>query len=187
MDGLVSFSQLNDFLFCPYSLYLHTLYNNFKSSIYHDVAQTDGTAAHVTVDQSTYKRSGWQTGIWLCSPTYKVYGRCDLYNPTTGELVERKRTIHKLYTGHYMQVWAQAVCLQEMEHPVRKIYLHSITDNTRYFVKLPNQTIKNQLKELVLQISRYTPPNETFSQLPAKCRQCIYAALCPITNLTHKE
>ncbi len=187
MDGFVSFSQLNDFLFCPRSLYLHSLYYGYKTSLFHDTAQANGTAAHETIDNNTYKRKGWVSGIWLCSPTYGIYGKCDLYNATTGVLVERKRTVHRLFLGLIMQVWAQAVCLEERGNIVGKIFLHSLTDNIKHSVKLPDAGVKSQLKALVYDIKSYTLLQGDLNPSVYKCQNCIYAPLCPLANLVSKE
>ncbi len=188
MDGYISFSELNDFLFCPQSLYLHTLYKNYKSNVYHDTPQTDGKAAHETIDQATYNKGGWETGVWLSSPSYRIYGRCDLYNPTTGELVERKRTIRRIYEGQRMQAWAQAMCLMDMGKSVTSVTLHSLTDNLRYSIPVPDEKIKLQVKQLVHQMltykANYTHETKT---IDTRCRHCIYAPLCPIANLGQKN
>jgi CRISPR-associated protein Cas4 len=179
MDGYISFSQLNDFLFCPQSLYIHTLYHTYHTSLYHDTPQIDGKAAHETIDQGTYERGGWLTGLPLCSPTYRIFGKCDLYHPDTGVLVERKRTIRKIYNGQKLQVWAQAICLVEMGYPVREIYLHSLTDNTRYPIPIPDASIRSLIVNTVVQIERYVPDETTQNISSAKCAHCIYASLCP--------
>ena len=186
MDGYVSFSELNDFLFCPQSLYLHTLYKNYKSNIYHDTPQADGKAAHETIDQNTYNRAGWETGVWLCSPSHMIYGRCDLYNPSTGELVERKRTIKKVYEGQRMQAWAQAICLMDMQRSVTSITLHSLTDNVRHKLPIPDDLITSRVNLLVQEIQAYKAnynANVSVSVSDTRCRRCIYAPLCPVANL----
>lgn len=185
MDGYISFSELNDFLFCPESLALHTLYKNYKTATYHDTSQTDGKAAHETIDTDSYQRGGWETGVWLCSPELHLYGRCDLYHPESGALVERKRTIHKLYDGQRMQIWAQALCLQDMHRPVHTLTIHSLTDNRRYHLDPPDETIRTRVQALVVSMRQFHPgsPNSPLPA-PAKCARCIYAPLCPFINQT---
>ena len=35
MDDYISISQLNDFIFCPYSIYLHNVYMETDEGLYH--------------------------------------------------------------------------------------------------------------------------------------------------------
>lgn len=183
MDGYISFSELNDFLYCPHSLYLHSLYKNYKTQIYHDTPQTDGKAAHETIDQNTYKRGGWQSGRWLCSPDYKIYGKCDLYNPHTGELVERKKTVRKVYGGQKMQVWAQAACLEEMGEIVSSIRIHSMTDNKSYEIANLDANVKRSLHDLISQIQTFRLADMSEMAIDCeKCKECIYSPLYPISK-----
>lgn len=39
MDNAIRISHLNDFLFCPYSIYLHNIYDAIDDHQYHDVPQ----------------------------------------------------------------------------------------------------------------------------------------------------
>ena len=185
MDGYVSFSQLNDFSFCLYSLYVHTLYESYKTSIYHDTPQTEGKAAHETIDDGTYKRKGWVTSMPLCSPSLQIFGKCDLFHPASGVLVERKRTIRNIYDGQKFQVWAQALCLIEMGYVVREIYLHSLTDNIRHTLPVPDDAIKSLIQSEVKKIQNFTLNQKESSPSSSKCAHCIYATLCPIATLSN--
>lgn len=42
MDDYISISLLNDFIFCPYSIYLHNVYMESDESQYHAAPQTMG-------------------------------------------------------------------------------------------------------------------------------------------------
>ena len=50
MDDYISISTLNDFFYCPYSIYLHNVYMESDDSVYHAVPQTRGRIAHEIVD-----------------------------------------------------------------------------------------------------------------------------------------
>ena len=54
MDDLIPISFLNDFIFCPASIYFHQLYGAQEKLTYQRSVQINGTAAHRTVDSSTY-------------------------------------------------------------------------------------------------------------------------------------
>lgn len=179
MDGYISFSQLNDFLYSPFSLYLHECYKSYNTTVFQDTPQVAGKQAHETIDNQQYKKKNWITSMWLASPTLRIYGKLDVYNEVTGELVERKRLIKQIHDGYKMQVFAQYYCLQEMGYKVSTIALHSLADNTRYQLGKPSDADMQKLKNLIHEIHTYQP---TFADLetPAnKTLLSIYAPLCP--------
>ena len=53
MNTYITISSLNDYLFCPYSLYLHNIYAETDDGIYHAKPQTQGKLAHISVDNKT--------------------------------------------------------------------------------------------------------------------------------------
>lgn len=50
MGDYISISTLNDFIFCPYSIYLHNVYMESDEGLYHATPQTKGKLAHEPVD-----------------------------------------------------------------------------------------------------------------------------------------
>ena len=46
-EDYISISTLNDFIFCPYSIYLHNVYENTDESIFHVTPQTQGRIAYL--------------------------------------------------------------------------------------------------------------------------------------------
>lgn len=51
MNDYIPLSTLNDFIFCPYSIYLHNVYMETADDIYKATPQTKGTIAHQGVDK----------------------------------------------------------------------------------------------------------------------------------------
>ncbi len=49
-EDYISISTLNDFIFCPYSIYLHNVYMESDEGLYHATPQTRGRNAHETID-----------------------------------------------------------------------------------------------------------------------------------------
>ena len=49
-EDYISISTLNDFIFCPYSIYLHNVYMESDEGLYHATPQTRGKIAHKTID-----------------------------------------------------------------------------------------------------------------------------------------
>ena len=50
-EDYISISTLNDFIFCPYSIYLHNVYMESDEGLYHATPQTRGRIAHETIDE----------------------------------------------------------------------------------------------------------------------------------------
>jgi len=44
-ETYIPISTLNDFIFCPYSIYLHNVYENTDESLYHAIPQTEKNGA----------------------------------------------------------------------------------------------------------------------------------------------
>ena len=50
MQDYISISTLNDFIFCPYSIYLHNVYMGGDEELVHATPQAKGKAAHAAID-----------------------------------------------------------------------------------------------------------------------------------------
>lgn len=46
MDQYLTITSLNDFVFCPLSLYYHNMYGNMNSEVYYSDTQYKGKNAH---------------------------------------------------------------------------------------------------------------------------------------------
>lgn len=57
MDDAILITELNDFIFCPVSIYFHKMYKDMDRMIYQNTDQINGTAAHKKVDEGTYSTS----------------------------------------------------------------------------------------------------------------------------------
>ncbi len=54
MDDIIIISNLNDFIFCPASIYFHKLYGSQDNLTYQSSYQINGSKAHESVDNSSY-------------------------------------------------------------------------------------------------------------------------------------
>ena len=54
MNDAIIITNLNDFTFCPVSIYFHNLYGSPANILYQSKAQINGTNAHKTVDNNSY-------------------------------------------------------------------------------------------------------------------------------------
>ena len=185
MEQAIVVSNLNDFIFCPVSIYFHNLYGNLDKMIYQSTAQVDGTNAHKTIDSKKYSsRKEVLQSIDVYSEKYGLIGKIDIFNEETGVLTERKRTIKQIYDGYVFQVYAQYFALSEMGYEVKKIVLHSITDNKNYKIKLPEENLEMKYKFEKLIKDMHEFDIESFIQTNIeKCKRCIYEPACDRSKL----
>ena len=52
MDDIILISNINDFIFCPVSIYFHNLYGSENKLMFQSEYQLNGTKAHETVDSN---------------------------------------------------------------------------------------------------------------------------------------
>ncbi len=173
----IQISKINDFLFCPHSLYFHSVYENFDQKSYKARPQIAGTIAHKTVDQSKFStRKNILQGIEVFSNKYGILGKIDIYDKDAKELIERKRTIKHIYDGYLFQLYAQKLCLEEMGYEVKKMRLYSMTDNKVYpVVLLPNQI--KEFNKTIQKMRNFDLASPKCTNLD-KCKNCIYHELC---------
>lgn len=185
MEDYILISWLNDYVFCPYSIYLHNVYSAVDDKLYYTTAQTKGKFAHNSIDNGTYStHKNDLIGIEVFSDKYGLCGKIDLFHVDKKLLVERKRKISTIYDGYRYQLYAQYFALLEMGHEIEKICFHSLVDNKRYYIDLPfgEELIKF---ESTIESIRYFNPSRITNNLEVnltKCKYCIYRNLCDITS-----
>ncbi len=182
MEGYIPISFLNDFIFCPRSIYFHQLYGKIDTRLYQSTDQVAGTIAHKSLDEKRYTTSKnvLQT-IEVYSSRFHIGGKIDMYDKVKKLLVERKKKIKRIYDGYVYQLYAQYYCLIDMGYSVEKLKLYSMDDNKSYPIPLPIESEKYyngfmRLLEKIRQFRFDTP----FSPNPNKCHRCIYNNLCDV-------
>jgi CRISPR-associated exonuclease Cas4 len=181
MESYIPISFLNDFIFCPRSIYFHQLYGGYNKQLFEQKPQVAGTIAHESIDAQTYSTSkNVLQGIEIYAEQYKLCGKIDLFDTATGKLSERKREIKKIYDGYVFQVYAQYYSLTEMGYEVKSIVIHDLTHNRPYPIPLPDQDpeMKQKFEQLILDINTFNLADENFVALASKCQNCIYNNLC---------
>ena len=180
MEAYLPIAYLNDFIFCPRSIYFHQLYGRTEQRLYQTTDQTKGKAAHKAVDAGTYSTSKYVfQGMEVYSDTYRIGGKIDVFDSRKGELVERKKKIKVIYDGYIYQIYAQYHCLTEMGYAVQSLKFHSMDDNKNYPVKKPEDDPKRQQAfEQLLADMRAFDMDAPFSANANKCKHCIYHNLC---------
>lgn len=183
MEDLILISQLNDFIFCPVSIYFHNLYADQEKMLYQEKRQIDGTHAHKTIDGGNYSGSkDAVTSLDVYCEKYSLVGKIDIYYQNTKCLVERKRKIAKIYDGYIFQLYGQYFAMKEMGYDVQKLQLYSMVDNKKYEVALPEQDeiMYQKFEELICDIKNFSM--EYFIQdNQKKCKNCIYEPACDST------
>jgi CRISPR-associated protein Cas4 len=105
MFDYIALSLLNDFIFCPYSIYLHNVYMGGSEELVHATPQIIGRAAHSAIDNKTYStRKDDIIGISVFSEELGICGKIDIYKSREKSLIERKYKITTIYQGQIYQL-----------------------------------------------------------------------------------
>ena len=179
-ENPISISNLNDFIFCPMSIYFHMLYGETDNMQMQSHYQLNGKAVHDSIDNNRYSSAtDVLQGISVISEKYGVYGKIDLYYSSLGLLVERKRQIKQIYDGYLFQLYAQCFGLREQGYVVKKLQLYSYVDNKKYDVALPenNPEMLASFEQLLVEMRRFDM-NVFIQSNQEKCSRCIYEPAC---------
>lgn len=177
MEPYIAISTINDFLYCPRSLYMHIAAGDITPASYHETPQVQGKAVHEAIELNRYSnRKSVLQNMSIFSEELGIQGKLDIFDTETGELIERKAKLKKLYEGHYMQLYAEYFCLIEMGYKPTKLAFYSLLDNKKYPVPLPTEKDKARLKEIVTEMQNYTP-EKLLNHHCANCDSNIYSPL----------
>jgi CRISPR-associated protein Cas4 len=183
MEAYLKISYLNDFIFCPLSIYFHQLYGELMNRMYYDECQINGKAAHAAIDEQRYStHKNILQGIDVYSDEYKLCGKIDIFDMDKGILTERKKHIETIYDGYVFQLYAQYFCLKEMGYNIKQIRFYSSDDNKVYPQSVPenNPVMMEKFQSTIKAIQSFDVENF----LPAnksKCENCIYSDFCDRT------
>lgn len=179
MQNSIKLSTLNDFIFCPKSIFYHMLYDSYDKSLYQEEAQIAGTLAHESIDNKTYSTSkNVLQSLDVYSEKYGIVWKIDQFFVKEGKLVERKNHIEKVYLGYKYQLWGQMFCLQEMWYDVQSLEFYSMKDNKKYKIYKPNTKELLGFENTLEQYRKYDMIQKNFKQNTNKCLKCIYRELC---------
>lgn len=183
MDDYIAISQLNDFIFCPYSIYLHNVYSDTDEMMYHATPQTRGRQAHATVDGKTAShRRADLLALPVFSEEYGLMGKIDVYRQDKRELVERKYQLKQIFQGQIYQLWAQMLCLREMGYEVESLAFYETSTSRTIPVAMPTADDLHSFRDFLARFRTFDPATTPFRINPSKCTHCIYCALCDKTN-----
>lgn len=180
MEENILFTELNDFVFCPASIYFHKIYGSMDKLLYQDETQINGTAAHESIDLGKYStNSTMLMGTSVYCEKYRLSGKIDIYDIKSKTLRERKKRIIRVYDGYIFQLYAQYFSLIEMGYMVEKMELYSMDDHKTYKVQLPGDDMEmfEKFEQVIREINTFDM--NSFSQDNIeKCRKCIYEPSC---------
>lgn len=180
MEEIIVLSYLNDFIFCPISIYFHKLYGNLNQGVYTSTPQLQGKHSHKAIDTKLYScKKNILQGIDVYSDEFKIQGKIDVFNVDTATLTERKHKITYVYDGYIFQLYAQYYGLIELGYEVKKIRLYSSVDNKIYNIELPinDKTMDTKFRNLIDKIHKFDIENFTQTNIK-KCQNCIYEPAC---------
>jgi CRISPR-associated protein Cas4 len=179
MESYIPISKLNDFIFCPMSLYFHSFYENYDQKLYHEKAQLEGKMKHENIEKGKYSTAKrYLQALPVYSQKYNLMGKIDIYDQDEKYLIERKNKIKKIYDGYRFQLWAQMFCLEEMGFEIKKLFIHSLSDNKRYEIEKPSGQNEFWLAKNIEKMNNFDLLNFNRNANPNKCAKCIYRELC---------
>jgi CRISPR-associated exonuclease Cas4 len=178
-ENPISITTLNDFIFCPVSIYFHALYSDINKMTYYSTDQINGLNAHKSVDEGSYPLANTLKSLDVYCEKYNLIGKIDIYNKATKTLTERKKKVNVIYDGYVFQLYAQCFAMREMGYQIEKMIIHSIDDNKNYPIVLPecNPEMLQKFETLINAINNFDLSN--FIQTNGeKCGHCIYSPYC---------
>ncbi|HOF13562.1 MAG TPA: type V CRISPR-associated protein Cas4 [Spirochaetota bacterium] len=181
MEPYIPISMLNDFIFCPRSIYFHQVHGGMEQDMYHTEVQIEGKAAHQSIEKKYYStQKDVLIGIDVYSEKYNVAGKIDIFDVKACKLVERKNKVVTIYDGYVFQVYAQTFALREMGYEVKKIVIHDKTHNKNYPIPLPedDDAMLNKFEKLIDDVNSFDLHDTGFNANIEKCKRCIYSHLC---------
>ena len=182
-DTSINITSLNDFLFCPYSIYLHNAFMDTDEDVFVALPQVRGKAAHKEIDDRTLSAmTGDMQSLKVFSEELGLVGVIDLYRTDERHLIEFKYKVgDSLFLGQKVQLWAQYFCLVEMGYEVERISVCEKSTGKLHDVKIPDSDDKKVLTDLIEKFRTFdfAQPMDVNTQ---KCTHCIYCNLCHLTD-----
>ncbi|MBQ4268994.1 MAG: type V CRISPR-associated protein Cas4 [Clostridia bacterium] len=182
-------SNLNDFIFCPASIYFHGLDADTENITMQTPKQLNGTAAHEKTDAGEYSTSAYVLqGTVVYSEKYNLFGKIDTFHIKDGVLRERKKKVKIIYDGYRFQLYAQYFALKEMGYNVKKLVLYSMEDNKSYEISLPehDEEAKEKFETLIERMQSFSLKGFRQENIE-KCLNCIYEPLCSFSKSKTEE
>lgn len=169
-------------MYSPKSLYLHGVYESFNQNVYHETPQKVGKMNHECIDKGTYSTAKrYLLGLAVYCEKYNLGGKIDIYDREKKMLIERKTKIKdgRIHAGQRYQLYAQMYAMREMGWPVEHLRIHSLEDNKRYIVPLPDFREETNFESVLWAMCTFDPlkDEETSQHSQNLCDISIYRHL----------
>lgn len=183
MTDYINISVLNDFIFCPYSIYLHNVYMESDETMYHATPQMQGRLAHKSIDKKTStNRADVIMSLPVYSEEYRLMGKIDVYKRNEKRLIERKYQLKQIFQGQIYQLWAQMLCMREMGYEVESLAFYETSKNKMIPVDMPTDSDLKNFKHFISRFHSFDPSTTPFTLNRNKCMHCVYCNLCDKTT-----
>ena len=177
MESYIQISKINDFLYCPRSVYLHSIYENFSDKIFHQSPQIVGRLNHSSIDEGKYSSAKkYLQALPVYSEKYGIAGKIDIYDTEKKHLIERKTRIKKIWPGYIYQLYGQYFCMKGMGYRIDKMFLYSTEDNKKHEIEIPSEKETAEFEAILEKIKNYNPLSDKEHSCQ-KCRDSVYGGL----------
>ena len=179
MEEPLAFSELNDFIFCPASIYFHGMYEGVEGLLYKEIPQLKGTQAHKAIDEGTFYDDDTISGLMVYAAHYNLIGKIDRYKKSKRMLVESKRVIKQVFEGYVFQLYAQYFGMLDAGFSVDELRLYDMSKNKPYVVSKPKDdpNMFKKFEQLIAEIRSFDLAYFVPETI-AKCQTCIYSNIC---------
>jgi CRISPR-associated protein Cas4 len=153
------------------------MYEDFDKREYQETPQIAGKLIHQNIEDQKYSSAKrFIQGIYVYCEKYNLVGKIDIYDQEEKILIERKNKIKNIYLGYRYQLYAEYFCMREMGYKVKKLFLHSLSDNKRYEISLPNKQDIAAFEKTLKQIKNFSQTDIVRHSCP-HCQNHIYSPL----------
>lgn len=179
MENPLNITALNDFIFCPISIYYHNLYDGVDKTMFQCSDQINGTAAHSSIDSQKCTGSDYILSLEVFCEKYNLVGRIDMFDKKNKVLIERKKMVRTIYDGYVFQLYAQYFALTEMGYEINRLKIHSMDNNKNIDIPLPkdDKAMLQKFEKTINNIENFEVMSFVQSN-KEKCNRCIYRPYC---------
>ena len=176
----VPIASLNQYSYCP-----HRCWRMFCAGEFVDNQYTiEGTSLHERVHTLSEgeRDDTWQVrAIWLKSERYQLIGKSDLIESDSGQLypVEYKRGKKGEWDNDQLQVFAQAVCLEEMTgQKITHGYVYYAQSHQRQLVEISDSLREEGMATIVAVKSLLETNKMPIPVYSSRCQGCSLYQQC---------
>ena len=84
-------------------------------------------------------------------------GKIDIYKGKEQKLIERKYNLKNIFQGQIYQLWAQYLCMTEMDYPIQNLAFYEISTNKMIPIELPTEKQLRHFEQFLDSYRSYDP------------------------------